>query len=159
MARTVTGRDAHQPRIANPGFGALALKQVAEATRARANVEDVGTGIAVPVDAVIGSRGLIARQARVTTRRISGARPMKSIPITEATAQTASITCVVRVPGLPALTTVAMTSSEAAPVAVPPTRVAKAFARRRGHRERCRRGAIGRGSLRSSRQSTKLAAR
>ena len=100
-----------------------------------------------------------ARQARVTTRRISGARPMKSIAITDATAQTASISVWVSVPGLPALTTVATTSSEAAPAAVPPTRVAKALARRRGQRGRLRRGPIGGDSLRSTAQSRRLAAR
>ena len=84
---------------------------------------------------------------------------MKSSAITEATAQTASIADVVRVPGLPALTTVATTSREAAPAAVPPIRVAKAFARRSGQRGRLRLGAIGGGSLRSSRQSRRLAAR
>ena len=85
---------------------------------------------------------------------------MKSIAATDATAQIASISWPVKVPGLPALTTVATTSSEAAPAAVPPTRVAKALASRRGQRGRPRRrGPIGGGSLRSSRQSTRLAAR
>jgi len=99
---------------------------------------------------------------RVTARRISGARPMKSMATTDPTAHTASMPDRSRVPALPAFTTVVTTSSVTAPEAAPPSRVITALARRIGQRRgrgRSSREAEGAGSLSSSCQRTKLATR